>query len=72
VWFWDGPIWRIPHGNHVEIHDSFGQLVIGNSYTISLLVFLGGMIIMLALRRSAAIPSSGHSIDRAPWGIPGH
>ncbi len=72
VWFWDGPIWRIPHGNGVEIHDSFGQLVIGNSYTISLLVFLGGMIIMLALRRSAAIPSSGHSIDRAPWGIPGH
>jgi alpha-1,2-mannosyltransferase len=72
AWFWDGPIWRIPHGNHVELHDSFGQLMIGNSYTIVLLLFLGGMIVMLALRRSAAVPSSGHSVDRAPWGIPGH
>jgi alpha-1,2-mannosyltransferase len=70
VWFWVGPIWRIPHGHGVEIHDSFVQLMIGNSYTIALLVFLAGMIIMLALRRSAAVPSSGHSVDRASWGIP--
>jgi alpha-1,2-mannosyltransferase len=71
VWFWDGPIWRIPYGNHVEIHDSFAQLMIGNSYTIALLLFLGGIIIMLALRRSAAIPSTGHPVGWARRVIPG-
>jgi alpha-1,2-mannosyltransferase len=56
VFFWWGPIWHIPHGHHVELHDSFAQLLVGNSYTISMLLFVGGMIIMLALRRSAAHP----------------
>jgi alpha-1,2-mannosyltransferase len=44
------PIWRIPHGSGVEIHDTFAQLVVGNSYTLVMLFFVGGMIIMLALR----------------------
>jgi len=52
VWFWYGAIWRIPHGHHVELHDSFAQLMIGNSYTIAMLVFVGGMIVMLALRHN--------------------
>jgi hypothetical protein len=52
AWFWYGPIWRIPHGGHVELHDTFAQLLVGNSYTIAMLLFVGGMIVMLALRHS--------------------
>jgi len=51
AWFWYGPIWRIPHGSGVELHDTFTQLLVGNSYTLSMLLFLVGMIVMLTLRR---------------------
>ena len=50
-WFWYAPIWRIPHGDRVELHDTLAQLMVGNSYTLAMLFFVGGMIIMLALRR---------------------
>jgi len=50
AWFWYGPIWRIPHGGGVELHDTFAQLLVGNSYTLAMLLFVGGMIVMLALR----------------------
>jgi alpha-1,2-mannosyltransferase len=49
-WFWYGAIWRIPHGNGVELRDSFTQLMLGDSYTFAMLIFVGGMIIMLTLR----------------------
>jgi alpha-1,2-mannosyltransferase len=51
AWFWYGAIWHIPHGGHVELHDTFAQLLVGNSYTLAMLLFVGGMIVMLALRR---------------------
>ena len=50
VWFWYGGIWHIPHGSGVELHDSFAQLTVGNSYTLAMLAFVGGMIIMLIFR----------------------
>jgi alpha-1,2-mannosyltransferase len=49
-WFWSAAIWRVPHGSGVELHDSFTQLLIGNSYTIAMVVFVGGMAVMLTLR----------------------
>ncbi len=49
-WFWYGAIWRIPHGRGVELRDSFAQLLLGNSYTLAMLAFIGGMIAMLARR----------------------
>jgi alpha-1,2-mannosyltransferase len=62
--FWSALIWQIPHGNGEELHDSFAQLLVGNSYTIAMVVFVGGMIAMLALRhhqRGLKAPSfSGH------------
>ena len=51
AWFWYGAIWRIPHGRRVELHDTFAQLLVGNSYTLAMLLFVAGMIAMLALRR---------------------
>ena len=50
VWYWYGAIWRIPHGSGVELHDTLAQMLVGNSYTISMLLFVAGMILMLALR----------------------
>ena len=50
AWYWYGAIWRIPHGSGVELHDTLGQMLVGNSYTISMLLFVAGMILMLALR----------------------
>jgi alpha-1,2-mannosyltransferase len=48
--FWYGAIWRVPHGSRVELHDTFPQLLEGDSYTLAMLLFLVGMIVMLALR----------------------
>jgi alpha-1,2-mannosyltransferase len=50
AWFWYGAIWRIPHGSRVELHDTFAQLLVGNSYTLAMLLFVAGMIAMLAFR----------------------
>ena len=33
LWFWYGPIWRVPHGRGIELHNSISQLAVGNSYT---------------------------------------
>ncbi len=65
VWFWYGAIWRVPHGKGVELTDSFAQLVIGNSYTLAMLAFIGGMIIMLVARhqRSSDTQSAGTVLD---------
>jgi alpha-1,2-mannosyltransferase len=58
-WFWYGAIWRIPHGNQRELRDSFAQLIVGNSYTIAMVVFVGGMVTMLALRQRRREPPTG-------------
>jgi alpha-1,2-mannosyltransferase len=50
IWFWYGPIWRIPHGRQRELSDSLAQLLVGNSYTIAMVLFVGGMVLMLAFR----------------------
>ncbi len=50
--FWYGPIWRVPYGSGRELHDSFAQLTVGNSYTIAMVLFVVGMAVMLLLRRS--------------------
>jgi alpha-1,2-mannosyltransferase len=50
IWFWSGPIWRIPHGSKAELRDSLAQLMVGNSYTIVMVLFVGGTAIMLAFR----------------------
>ncbi len=65
VWFWYGAIWRVPHGKGVELTDSFAQLVIGNSYTLALFAFIGGMIIMLVVRhhRGSDVQSAGTVLD---------
>jgi alpha-1,2-mannosyltransferase len=55
AWYSYGAIWRIPHGSGVELHDTLGQMLVGNSYTISMLLFVGGMILMLALRHHRGI-----------------
>ena len=66
LWFWYGAIWRIPHGRGVELHDSFAQLMVGNSYTLAMLAFVGGMILMLALRhnREDEVRSARTGLDR--------
>ena len=72
AWFWCGPIWRIPHGSGVELHDTLAQLLVGNSYTLAMLLFVGGMIVMLALRhrRGSGVGTRGQvSIARQP-GLP--
>ena len=51
AWFWYGAIWRIPHGSGTELHNTLAQMLVGNSYTLAMLLFLGGMVLMLALRR---------------------
>jgi alpha-1,2-mannosyltransferase len=50
LWFWYGAIWRTPHGNGVELHDSLVQMVVGNSYTLTMVLFVGGVAAMLAMR----------------------
>ncbi len=50
VWFWNGAIWRTPHGNGVELHDSVLQMVVANSYTLTMVLFVGGVAAMLAMR----------------------
>ena len=52
LWFWYGPIWRVPHGSGKELHNSISQLMLGNSYTIAMVLFVVGMAVMLLLRRS--------------------
>jgi len=58
VWFWFGAIWRTPHGNGVELHDSFAQMLIGNSYTIAMVLFVVGIAAMLAQRHGVRIQGS--------------
>jgi len=51
LWFWYAPIWRVPYGVGRELHDTAAQLVIGNSYSIAMILFVVGMAVMLMLRR---------------------
>jgi alpha-1,2-mannosyltransferase len=55
-WFWYGAIWRVPHGSGRELRDSFAQLIVADSYTLAMLLFMGGMIIMLAIRHVQRSP----------------
>ena len=50
VWFWFGAIWHTPHGSGVELHDTFPQMLVGNSYTLAMLAFVVGVAVMLAVR----------------------
>jgi len=72
AWYWYGAIWRIPHGSRVELHDTLAQMLVGNSYTLSMLLFVGGMILMLALRhhRGSDDRSVLTGLDRdTPWAL---
>jgi alpha-1,2-mannosyltransferase len=60
AWFWWGAIWRVPHGSGRELHDSAAQLILANSYTLVMLLFVGGVAVMLASRRR------GHRRDGDP------
>jgi alpha-1,2-mannosyltransferase len=51
LWFWYGAIWRIPYGNGAELHDSVTQMLLGNSYSLAMVLFVGGVAAMLMLRR---------------------
>jgi len=53
AWLWWGAIWRVPHGSGRELHDSVAQLLLADSYTLAMLLFVGGVALMLALRRRA-------------------
>jgi alpha-1,2-mannosyltransferase len=53
AWLWWGAIWRVPHGSGRELHDSAAQLLLADSYTLAMLLFVGGVALMLALRRRA-------------------
>jgi alpha-1,2-mannosyltransferase len=64
VWFWYGAIWRIPHGNGVELHDSTAQLLVGNSYTIAMVLFVVGVAAMLTRRHGLPLRGS-----RSPGGV---
>jgi len=72
AWFWVGAIWRIPHGSGVEIHDTFAQLLVGNSYTLAMLLFVGGTIVMLTLRhnRGSGVGVRGHASIVRRSGLP--
>lgn len=70
--FWYGAIWHIPHGKGVELHDSTVQLIVGDSYTLLMLLFVAGMITMLALRHNRRRPLPGIDIGgtlRSPSGL---
>jgi alpha-1,2-mannosyltransferase len=55
LWFWYGAIWRTPHGNGVELHDSLTQMLIGSSYTLAMILFVIGIAAMLAKRNGVRI-----------------
>jgi len=61
LFFWYGPIWRVPYGTGKELHDSFAQLIVGNSYTLAMVLFVVGIAVMLLLRRSRLRRSGGPS-----------
>ena len=70
VWFWYGAIWHTPHGSGVELHDSIAQMLMGNSYTLAMILFVIGIAAMLARRHGVRIQGS-----RSPGGVrtqPGH
>jgi alpha-1,2-mannosyltransferase len=52
LWFWYGPIWRVPYGSGRELHDTVAQLLVGDSYSIAMMFFVLGTAVMLMLRRS--------------------
>jgi alpha-1,2-mannosyltransferase len=67
VTFWWAPIWRVPNGSNVELHEHGWQLVVGNSFFLAMVVFMLGVTALLALRRRStgappgedAIPLTG-------------
>ncbi len=64
VWFWYGVIWRTPHGNGIELRDSFGQMLLGNSYTLGMILFVIGIAAMLVTRRGVRIGGSRPLSDK--------
>lgn len=64
LWFWSGAIWHTPHGSGVELRDSLVQMVVGNSYTLAMLVFVVGVAIMLAVRRRYGGRTSAEDLTR--------
>jgi alpha-1,2-mannosyltransferase len=49
--FWWAPIWRVPNGNNVELHEHGWQLLEGNSFFFAVVVFVVGVAAMLWGRR---------------------
>jgi alpha-1,2-mannosyltransferase len=63
AWFWWGAIWHSPHGSGVELHDSFVQALVGNSYTLAMVLFVVGIAVMLAGRHGAEIRGLQQPLD---------
>jgi alpha-1,2-mannosyltransferase len=49
--FWKAPIWSVPYGNGRELSEHGWQLLVGNSFFFSMVVFQVGVVAMLASRR---------------------
>ncbi len=70
--FWWAPIWSVPSGVNQELAEHGWQLLAGNSFFAAMVVFLGGVTILLVLRRHRGAGFVGASgpppprIDRVP------
>ncbi len=51
VLFWSAPIWDVPNGSDVELHEHGWQLLWGNSFFVAMVVFMVGVAAMLTARR---------------------
>jgi len=72
LWFWYGAIWRVPYGVGRELHDTAAQLVVGNSYSIAMILFVAGTAVMLMLRRGRRDCTEGRpgTRDAHAWAEP--
>ena len=50
--FWWAPIWSVPNGRNVELHEHGWQLVRGNSFFLAMVTFMVGVVVLLAVRRN--------------------
>ncbi len=56
VVFWSAPIWWVPFRNTSDLHLNGWQLVVGDAFFISVLVFLIGAAVLVLHRRSRRVP----------------
>ncbi len=57
VVLWWAPLWHVPNGHDVELHEHGWQLLLGNSFTLLCVVFLAGVAVLLTVRRRG--PAAG-------------